>query len=621
MIPTIFGKTFLQWAALALIAASLSGCGGDDGTGSPLDNAVTDQPPASGSDDSGDVPVGGDPLPTPANQPPEVTGTPAASVTAGQVYKFTPEASDADGDFLEFTITNKPDWATFNDETGVLSGTPQDANVGDSEDITITVTDGRDTRSIGPFKIKVNGRTETPLPGNNAPTISGVPATSVMVDQAYSFQPAAEDPDGDKLRFSISNRPSWASFSTSTGRLSGTPGTANIATYSNIVISVNDGTVTRSLPAFAIQVQGPNNRAPTISGTPATSVQATHTYTFQVSASDPDGDKLVYRINNKPRWATFSTASGRLSGTPAATDVGSYSNLIISVSDGRVSTSLPAFAITVTAPTNRAPTITGSAPTTATIGVAYSFTPSASDPDHDTLGFTIQNRPSWAAFDTATGRLSGTPTTAGSFSSIVIGVSDGHVSAKLPAFAITVAAPSNSAPTISGSPPTSVSAGNAYNFQPSGRDADGDTLTYSIQNAPSWASFSTSSGRLSGTPTSANAGTYSNIVISVSDGVNRASLPSFAITVSSGATGSATLSWTAPTQNTNGSSLTDLAGYRLMYGRSSSNLDQTVQISNPSVSTYTITGLTSGTWFFAVKAYNTEGGESDASGVGSKTIP
>jgi hypothetical protein len=310
-----------------------------------------------------------------------------------------------------------------------------------------------------------------------------------------------------------------------------------------------------------------------------------------------------------------------LSGTPAATDVGSYSNLIISVSDGRVSTALPAFAITVTAPTNRAPTITGSAPTTATIGAAYSFTPSASDPDHDTLGFTIQNRPSWAAFDTATGRLSGTPTTAGSFSNIVIGVSDGHVSAKLPAFAITVAAPSNSAPTISGSPSTSVSVGNAYNFQPSGHDANGDTLTYSIQNAPSWASFSTSSGRLSGTPTSADAGTYSNIVISVSDGVHKASLPSFAITVSSGATGNATLSWTAPTQNTNGSSLTDLAGYRVMYGRSSSNLDQTVQISNPSVSNYTITGLTSGTWFFAVKAYNTKGGESDASGVGSKTIP
>lgn len=632
MIPTIFGKTFLQRVTLALLAASLSGCfdDGSGGSSAALGGASSEQPPpATGGEspidepvgDPGDEPVGGDPLPTPANQPPEVSGTPAASVTAGQPYTFRPEAADADGDFLEFTITNQPSWATFNDETGQLSGTPDDVNVGDSDDITITVTDGRDTRSIGPFKIRVNGRTETPPPGNNAPTISGVPAATVMIDQPYSFTPVADDPDGDRLRFSISNRPSWANFSTSTGRLSGTPGTANVATYSNIVISVSDGTVTRSLPAFAIQVQGPNNRAPTISGSPITSVQATQSYTFQVSASDPDGDTLVYRINNRPRWATFSTASGRLRGTPTTADVGTYSNLIISVSDGRVSTSLPAFSIAVTAPANRAPTISGTAPTTATIGMGYSFTPTASDPDGNSLGFTIQNRPAWASFDTATGRLSGAPTTAGTFSNIAITVSDGTVTASLPAFSIAVAPPANSAPSISGAPLTAINAGSAYNFQPTASDPNGDTLTFSIQNAPSWATFNTATGRLSGTPSTANAGTYSNIVISVRDGVNTTSLPSFAITVSQPSTGNAALSWTPPTENTNGSALTNLAGYRVVYGRDASNLDQVVQIANPGLSSYTITGLTSGTWYFAVKAYNSGGGESAVSNTGMKTIP
>jgi hypothetical protein len=403
--------------------------------------------------------------------------------------------------------------------------------------------------------------------------------------------------------------------------LNGTPRTANIATFSNIVISVNDGTVTRSLRPFSITVQGPNNRAPTISGSPATSVQATQTYTFQPTASDPDRDPLVYRINNRPRWATFSTATGRLSGTPAAADVGSYANLIISVSDGSVSTALPAFAITVSQPSNRAPTISGSAPTTATIGTGYSFTPSATDPDGNTLGFTIQNRPSWAGFDTATGRLSGTPSTAGTFSNITITVSDGRLTAALPAFSINVGAPSNSAPTIGGTPATTVTAASAYNFQPSANDPNGDTLTFSIQNAPSWATFNTATGRLSGTPSTANAGTYSNIVITVSDGARSASLPSFAITVTQGNTGNATLSWTPPTQNTNGTSLTNLAGYRVVYGRTSSNLDQTVQIANPGLSTYTVTGLTSGTWYFAVKVYNTSGGESAVSNTGSKTIP
>src|SRR5262249_41498130 len=146
--------------------------------------------------------------------------------------------------------------------------------------------------------------------------------------------------------------------------------------------------------------------------------------------------------------------------------------------------------------------------TTATIGVGYSFTPTASDPEGTTLGFTIQNRPSWAAFDTATGRLSGTPTAAGTFSNIAITVSDGRLTASLPAFAIQVNAPSNSAPTISGAPATTVNADAAYNFQPTASDPNGDALTFSIQNAPSWASFNTSTGRLSGTPAASNAGTY-----------------------------------------------------------------------------------------------------------------
>lgn len=607
----VFATTWLQRTLLVIVAASLSGCfddGGDNGDGS---NPPAAQQPAP------------TPSPTPptSNEPPEVSGTPAATATTNQAYSFRPVATDADGDFLEYTITNKPTWATFDDETGLLSGVPTDANVGESEDITITVTDGKDTRSIGPFKIRVN-RPNSPSPSNSAPTISGTSQTSVVVGNLYQFQPQALDADGDTLRFSISNRPSWATFSSTTGMLRGTPTTANVGTYSNIVISVNDGTVTTLLPSFSIQVQGPNNNAPTISGTPATSAQAGQAYTFAPSASDPDGDtSLVYSILNQPRWANFSTASGRLTGTPAGTDVGAYSNITIRVSDGRLTTSLPAFAITVTAATNRAPTISGSPATSASVGSAYSFTPSATDPDGGTLGFSIQNRPSWAAFDTATGRLSGTPTAAGTFSSIIITVTDGRLTASLPAFSIVVNQPANGAPTISGSPSTTASAGAAYNFQPTASDPNGNALTFSIQNAPSWATFSTSTGRLSGTPTSGNAGTFSNIIISVSDGTTRVSLPAFSITVLQAANGSAALSWTPPTQNTDGSSLTNLVGYRVVYGRSSTSLDQIVQISNAGASAYTVTGLSAGTWYFAVKAYNSAGAESNVSNVGSKTIP
>jgi hypothetical protein len=612
---------FLRTSVVLLSAFALSGCL-DDGSETPANSLAPDDALAP----STPPPTGEltDP-PAAANRPPEIDGTPAASVKAGDEYSFVPIASDADDDFLEFSITNQPAWAKFSAETGTLIGVPDDAYVGETDDITIVVTDGRDTRAIGPFRIRINPRNQPPPSATNAaPTIQGTPATSVVVSEAYSFQPTASDVDGDRLTFSISNRPSWASFSSASGALSGTPSTANVATYLKIVITVSDGVAKASIGPFAIQVKGPTNRTPTISGTPATSVQATQAYSFTPSASDADSDALTYSIANKPAWATFSTSTGRLNGTPATTQVGNYANIVISASDGRASASLPAFAISVQAAANRAPTITGSPPTSVNAGVAYSFTPTAADADKDTLGFTIQNRPSWASFDTATGRLSGTPTSTnvGTYAGIIISVSDGRASASLASFSLRVnAGTSNSPPTISGTPSSSVNIGAAYSFQPSASDPEGSALTYSIQNRPSWASFSTSTGRLSGTPTSSNAGVHSNIVIAVTDGNTSVSLPAFSITVNQATTGSATLSWQPPTQNEDGTALTNLAGFRVNYGTSSSSLTQQVNLTNPGLSSYVISGLGSGTWYFAVKAYTTSGVESDLSNVASKTIP
>jgi hypothetical protein len=652
--------------------------------------------------------------PTTVNTPPEITGTPAPSAQAGQMYDFTPEATDLDGDFIEFTIENQPKWAGFNSETGTLRGIPSDSDVGDTADITISVTDGTDKRSVGPFTINTKGR--QPPPANSPPSISGTPATSVEINQDYAFTPSASDPNNDRLRFAISNRPSWLAFNSKTGRLTGSPTPANIAKYSNIVISVNDGTTSIALPAFAIEVLDVGNAAPTISGTPGTSatvgqaysftptasdadnnpltfaianrpawagfntstgelsgtpaagdvgtfanvlisvsdgrvttslpaftivveavpdapptisgtppssVMVSTAYSFTPSASDPDGDPLTYSIANKPAWASFSTASGSLSGTPGTANLGSYANIMISVSDGKGgNASLPAFTINVQDVPNRAPTISGTPASSVTAGSAYSFTPSATDPDGDALGYTIQGKPTWASFSTSTGRLSGTPTSAGTFSGITITVSDGTASDSLGPFTITVNAAPNRPPTISGAPATTVVAGTAYSFQPSGVDPDGDTLMYSITNKPTWATFSTTTGKLSGTP--ASAGTFSGIAIAVSDGKGgSASLATFTITVSAAPTsnGTATLSWTPPTQNTDGSTLSNLAGFRVQYGTSPSALTQSVQIANPGLATYVVTGLSSGSWYFAVKAYTSGGAESANSSVVSKTIP
>src|SRR5262249_17297543 len=120
--------------------------------------------------------------------------------------------------------------------------------------------------------------------------------------------------------------------------------------------------------------------------------------------------------------------------------------------------------------------------------------------------------------------------------------------------------------------------------------------------------------------TAADAGTVSGIVITVSDGTLTASLTAFAIVVSPVATGSVTLNWDAPTANTDNSPLTNLAGYRIAYGRSQTTLDQSINVTNPGLTTYVVPNLASGTWYFAMYAYNSTGAESDASNVATKTV-
>lgn len=84
--------------------------------------------------------------------------------------------------------------------------------------------------------------------------------------------------------------------------------------------------------------------------------------------------------------------------------------------------------------------------------------------------------------------------------------------------------------------------------------------------------------------------------------------------------GSATLNWSAPTQNSDGSALTNLAGYHIVYGTAADALTNTVQISGASLVTHTISNLAAGTWYFAIKAYTNVGDESVLTGVVSKTI-
>ena len=202
------------------------------------------------------------------------------------------------------------------------------------------------------------------------------------------------------------------------------------------------------------------------------------------------------------------------------------------------------------------------------------------------------------------------------------------------ALALSFATVSHASTSIYGTPATVVQASRYYGFQTWATDTDHRGVTYSITNKPSWATFDARYGHLYGVPTSANVGTYSNIVITASDGVSQASLPAFSITVngtgSSGGSGSgsgttatpgaATLNWLPPTENTNGTAITNLAGYTIVYGNSSIGY-QSVKVANPGLTSYVLENLAAGkTYYFSVYAYSSSGATSVGSKAVSKTI-
>jgi len=303
-------------------------------------------------------------------------------------------------------------------------------------------------------------------------------------------------------------------------------------------------TTVRALSVFALLSSSciVANAAPVLSGSPATSVVAAHYYAFQPSAIDP-GKRITFSIANKPAWAQFDASSGRLAGTPLPANVGTFSNIVISGSDGSATSHLAAFSIVVKPLPSIPPKISGSPATAAAVGKVYAFQPSAMDPNGLAIGFGINNKPSWATFDNRTGRLSGIPAAAsvGTYPNIVITVYDGYMKGVLPAFSVVVQA---AASTTTAPPPVT-------------------------------------------TPTS---------------------------------TGSATVSWIPPTQNSDGTVLTNLAGYRIYYGTTPGNLSKTAVVANAGLTRYVISGLATQTWYFSMTAYNTAGMESPRTAVESIAV-
>jgi hypothetical protein len=285
------------------------------------------------------------------NKPPTFTSTPILTAQQGVAYSYSVVATDANTtDVLTIGVAPGsllPGWLTLTAGTtagtATLAGTPTVNNVGENQ-VILTVSDGKAIVEQS-FRISVRAV-------NNIPVISSTPVTTAKENIPYLYSITTTHTDNNQnVVISGITIPSWLQLINTGGgkaSLEGTPRTENVGN-SNVKIVVSDGLDTVS-QQFVIVVSALTNTAPAFSSTAVTAATQDQSYTYNITATDADGQALRFSARALPAWLSlvdYLNGSAKLSGTPGKANVGAF-NITLTVTDGKVITEQN-FKITVAA--------------------------------------------------------------------------------------------------------------------------------------------------------------------------------------------------------------------------------------------------------------------------------
>jgi hypothetical protein len=200
--------------------------------------------------------------------PLRIDGRASTIAQVGIEYRFAPQVLRKLGS-VAWSIENKPVWARFDIATGTLSGKPSQRQMGVTENIRISVTDGITTQTLPAFTLRVvplvpgakpqpEAKADCiPRPGlQSLPLITSNPPTRIQTQQTYQFTPTVQGEVASELTFAVVGKPDWATFDNRSGALRGRPGPLQAGVYENIRILASDGESVVQLPAFSITVLG-----------------------------------------------------------------------------------------------------------------------------------------------------------------------------------------------------------------------------------------------------------------------------------------------------------------------------------------------------------------------------
>jgi hypothetical protein len=344
-----------------------------------------------------------------------VTNPGTQTGTVGTAESLQVQASDsASGKTLTYSATDLPFGLSLSSTTGAITGTPTMAG---TYLTTLTVNDGS-----GASSVNLNW-TINPQGTGNIVTVTKPANQTSTVGTAASLQIQATDSAaGQTLTYAATGLPTGLSISASTGLISGTPTTTTGSPFS-VTVTVSDTTGAKGTAAFTwtVNPQGTNTITVTNPGNQTATVGTAAS--LQIRATDSAaGQTLTYAATGLPTGLSISSTTGLISGTPTTT-TGSPFSVTVTVTDTTNARGTAAFTWTVNPQGTNTITVTNPGNQTGTVGTAASLQIQATDSAAgQTLTYSA-TLPAGLSINSATGLISGTPTTAGT-SSVTVTVTD-----------------------------------------------------------------------------------------------------------------------------------------------------------------------------------------------------
>jgi hypothetical protein len=280
-----------------------------------------------------------------ANTAPSLTIN-AQVVNEGEQLVFNTIATDPDGDNISYSANGLPLGSSY-DESGVFSWTPGYNDAG-SYQVTFTATDDSSSSLSVSSTITI-----TVNDTNRAPILDPIDDRMVSEGQVLSFSVSATDPDGDVLTYSAANIPAGSTFDPETGLFMWTPEYDDSGNYENVEFSVIDDGVPMELDVELVTITVGNiNRAPVIENLGSQEGTENETLTFDVTATDPDGDMVFVTASNMPAAATFDGVI--FSWTPTLSEAGVHV-VTFSVTDDGAPAEASEYSVVITIGDNPTP--------------------------------------------------------------------------------------------------------------------------------------------------------------------------------------------------------------------------------------------------------------------------